>query len=108
VSIKLTKQTIIDKINSQIGLSKLQSKKVTNLFFNTIIQGMHEDGVVKIANFGTFKVLNKKKQALYNINTKKRTILEARKAVSFKLSKSLKDKIGNGTKNEHLKVSNNK
>ena len=52
---KITKEYLAQKIFQQIGIPKTQAYKLVQIFFNTIIQGLKEDEIVKITHFGTFK-----------------------------------------------------
>jgi len=92
---KITKEYLAEKIFQQIGIPKSQAYKLVQMFFDTIIQGLKEDGVVKIPHFGTFKVLNKSPRLGRNLNTMEPVIIKPRKAISFKINPKLKEKLNN-------------
>ena len=88
---KITKEYLAKKIFQQIGIPKKHAYKLVQIFFNTIIQGLQEDGIVKITHFGTFKLLNKNPRLGRNLNNMKPVIIKPRKVVSFKIHPKLKD-----------------
>jgi integration host factor subunit alpha len=87
----ITKDYLSNKIFEQIGIPKSQAYKLVQMFFDTIVQGLKEDGIVKIPHFGTFKTLNKNPRLGRNLHTMEEVIIKPRKAVSFKTTKKLKD-----------------
>ena len=60
----LSKNYLLKKINYHFGFPRSFSKKILDYFFEIIIEGLNRDGKVKLAGFGTFKVLNKKKRVI--------------------------------------------
>ena len=88
---KITKKYLAEKIFEKIGISKRHSYKLVQMFFETIIQGLKEDGIVKITHFGTFKLLNKNPRLGRNLNTMEDVIIKPRKTISFKIHPKLKE-----------------
>ena len=62
-------------------------------FFDIIFQSLKRNNKVKIANFGTFEIREKKKRLGRNPKTKETKIISERKVILFKASKELKRKI---------------
>ena len=85
----LTRDNISDYINSEFGLSKLDCNQIVNEIIEIIIAGLVNDNIVKIHNFGTFKLKLKNKRIGRNPKTKEEVIIEARKVISFIPSKHL-------------------
>ena len=52
----ITREDISEYIYSEFGLSKYDCNQIVNEIINQIIIGLIEDEVVKIHNFGTFKL----------------------------------------------------
>ena len=88
---KITKEYLSKKIFQQIGIPKRQAYKLVQMFFDTIIQGLKEDEIVKITHFGTFKLLNKNPRLGRNLNTMEPVIIKPRKTISFKINPKLKN-----------------
>jgi len=91
----LRKKDIINSIYMQIGFSKKISETLLDEFFSIILEHLKENKKVKISKFGTFNVKLKKEREGRNPKTKKTALISARKTVSFKASKELKNYINN-------------
>ena len=89
----ITREDISEYINSEFGLSKYDCNQIVNEIINQIIIGLIEDEVVKIHNFGTFKLKQKNQRIGRNPKTKVEVIIEARKVISFIPSKHLLYKV---------------
>tara|TARA_B100000401_G_C52519954_1_gene583805 strand:+ start:315 stop:617 length:303 start_codon:yes stop_codon:yes gene_type:complete len=90
VRINLTKKEIINSIYMQIGLPK---KVLENLFddiFDVIVENLINYRKVKISNFGTFTIHNKKSRPGFNFKTSEKKVISQRNVVLFKPSKELK------------------
>lgn len=81
------------EIHKQIGLSTNEADKIVSQFFNSLIESLNNTGNVKLTNFGTLAVLNKKERIGRNPKTKEKAIISARKVVSFRASDTLKKLI---------------
>ncbi len=79
------------------GISFLEKRQeniiVNNSNRNDVRKKLKENNVVKISNFGNFKVLNKKERVGRNPKNKVETKISARKVVTFKSSNFFKNKI---------------
>jgi len=91
----LRKKDIINSIYMQIGFSKKISETLLDEFFSIILEHLKENNKVKISKFGTFSVKFKKEREGRNPKTKKTALISARRTVSFKASKELKNYINN-------------
>ena len=85
----LTRDNISDYINSEFGLSKLDCNQIVNEIIEIIVTGLIDDKIVKIHNFGTFKLKQKNQRIGRNPKTKEEVIINARKVISFIPSKHL-------------------
>ena len=65
----ITKDEILKKINSSLGTPLSLSGKIINEILNIIIDGLNSENIVKIKDFGTFKILNKKSRIGRNPKT---------------------------------------
>lgn len=68
-----------------------------HLFIDTLVEVIQTElsagHAIHIKNFGLFDILDKKSRKGMNFCTKKQMNIDARKAVSFKASKHLKNKL---------------
>ena len=89
----ITREEISEHINSEFGLSKLDCNNIVKEIIETIILGLLNDNIVKIHNFGTFKLRQKKQRIGRNPKTKVEVIIAPRKVISFLPSKHLLNKV---------------
>jgi len=89
----LTKADIAEVIHNRVGRTKKQSAELVDCLFE-IIKGTLGDGQdVLISGFGKFSVRERKERKGRNPLTGKPLMLPAKKAVTFKCSGKLRDKI---------------
>jgi len=89
----ITREDISEYINSEFGLSKYDCNNIVNEIIEQIILGLIDDNVVKIHNFGTFKLRQKDQRIGRNPKTKVEVMILPRKVISFIPSKHLLNKI---------------
>ena len=89
----ITREDISEYINSEFGLSKYDCNNIVNEIIEQIISGLIDDNVVKIHNFGTFKLRQKDQRIGRNPKTKIEVTILPRKVISFIPSKHLLNKI---------------
>ena len=74
----------------QIGFSKKISENLFDDMIREIVENLIKYKKLKITNFGTFVVKNKKSRPGYNFKTKETKIITERNVVLFKPSKEFK------------------
>ena len=87
------KKNLSSKIHQYLGFSKNISSLIVDDFFENLISMLSKEKKIKISNFGTFKVVNKKERVGRNPKTKAVAKIEARKVVKFKPSLLFKKKL---------------
>ena len=91
--INLTKKDLVNTIYMQIGFSKKITENLIEDFFSSIIENLNRNKKVKISNFGTFILREKKNRIGRNPKTKEEKIISKRNVVLFKPSKDFKTLI---------------
>ena len=91
--INLTKKDLVNQIYLQLGFSKQICENLIEDFFQTIIQNLKKEKILKISKFGTFSIKQKKSRIGRNPKTKEEKIISERNVVLFKPSKEFKDFI---------------
>ena len=91
--INLTKKDLVNAIYMQIGFSKNITENLIEDFFSSIIENLNKNKKVKISNFGTFILREKKDRIGRNPKTKEKKIISKRNVVLFKPSKDFKTLI---------------
>ncbi len=89
--INLTKKDLVNLVYMQIGYSKQISENLIDDFFQTIIENLSKEQILKISKFGTFSIRKKKSRVGRNPKTKKETVISERNVVLFKPSKNFKN-----------------
>ena len=95
----ITKEDIANFINSEFGLTRKDCNNFVKDIIEEIILGLKKDNIVKIHNFGTFKIRNKKSRLARNPKSKVEVMIPSRNVISFKPSKHVLKKL-NKTLNE--------
>ena len=85
------KKDLVNLIYMQLGFSKQISENLIEDFFQTIIFNLKREKSLKLSNFGTFLIREKKSRIGRNPKTKERKVISKRNVVLFKPSKEFKD-----------------
>ena len=88
-----TKNDLIEKIQSEIGISLSDSSKIFEEIIEEILYSLENGNDVKISNFGTFSVKKKNSRLGRNPKTGVEKEITARNVISFYPSKTMKNKI---------------
>ena len=89
--INLTKKDLVNLVYMQIGFSKQISENLIDDFFETIINNLEDEKILKLSKFGTFSIRQKKSRLGRNPKTKEEKIISERNVVLFKPSKEFKE-----------------
>ena len=93
--INLTKKDLVNLVYMQIGFSKSISENLVDEFFSIIVSNLKKEKKVKISNFGTFSIRQKKLRIGRNPKTNETKMISARNVVLFKPSKEFKKFLNN-------------
>ena len=85
----ITRDEIAESINNEFGLSKKDCLEIVNDIIENIIIGLQNHKIVKIHNFGTFKLRRKKSRPGRNPKTNEVYDISERNVINFKASKKL-------------------
>ena len=92
----LTKHAIVEQLQDQLGFPKNQSVDITEALLELIKASLESGDDVLVSGFGKFCVKDKKERKGRNPATGEDAILPARRVVTFKCSRKLRDKINGG------------
>ena len=90
IRINLTKKDLINSIYMQIGFSKNIAENLIDDLFLTIIENLKQEKKLKLSNFGTFSIRNKKSRIGRNPLTREQKVISDRDVVLFKASNEFK------------------
>ena len=85
----ISRDDIADTINKEFGFSRKECLEIVGDIIEIIIEGLKSNGLVKIHNFGTFKMKKKNSRIGRNPKTKEEVLINDRYVVSFKASKKI-------------------
>lgn len=91
----LTKAQLVQNIYSNTGIPHKDVRTVVDDLMHSIVSELDGDNTVQITSFGTFSVRHKAERIGRNPKTKERAVISARRAVSFRVSKDLKNTLEN-------------
>ena len=86
----INKKIIKKEIYTKLGIPDSLSEKIIESFFDIIVDGLINDGEVKITSFGKFKILHKRARVGRNPKTKEVYDISERKVVTFYPSSTIK------------------
>mgnify|MGYP001266668767 CR=1 FL=1 len=89
----VTRDDIAEYINQEFGLTKKDCNDVVNDIIDQIIIGFNNNKIVKIHNFGTFKLRRKNARLGRNPKTKEDVLIPPRNVISFIPSKYILKKL---------------
>jgi len=80
----MNKTDLINAVAKEAGLTKINSKKVLNVFLTTISNELKKGGKITLAGHGTYQVIDKSAKKGINPRTKATIMIPAKKVVKFK------------------------
>jgi len=89
----LTKAHIVDAVAKQNGYTNKRSFKVVEILLEIIKSSLESGDDVLVSGFGKFCVKEKRERMVWNLAAGEAMMLAARKVVTFKCSRQLRDKI---------------
>ena len=91
----ISREDIANSIHTEFGFSKKECLHFVHDIIELIIDGLTKSGIVKIHNFGTFKLKRKKSRIGRNPKTKEEVIIKDRNVILFKASRNILKYINN-------------
>ena len=97
----VTKADIVDKIATQTGLTKFETKAVVDGFLLSIIESLADGKRIELRGFGVFSVKSRKPRMARNPRTGEPVPLEERFIPTFKVSSEFQDKVHTALRGEN-------
>ena len=85
----ISRDEIAEAMKNEFGFNRKLCLDMVNDIIDVIIEGLKIDEKVKIHNFGTFKMNNKRSRVGRNPKTKEEYNISSRNVITFKASKIL-------------------
>ena len=91
MSSKLNMQDIVDILVANNDISKEEADMFVAQLFSLIEKGLSTDELVKVKDFGSFKLTHIQERESVNVNTQEKIVIPAHRRVTFVPAPSLKD-----------------
>ena len=88
---KLNHSDLSALLAKEAGMSLVKAELFTKALFDIIIEGLEQDGVVKINGLGTFKLTDVASRSSVNVNTGEKFEIKGHKKLIFTPADTLKD-----------------
>lgn len=92
----LTKKDIVEQIHIKTGFPKQVLLEIVTGIFDSMKKEILTGNNVKVSNFGTFKLRDKRPRPGRNMQTGEKVEIRSRSVVSFKASRALRDVMNKG------------
>jgi DNA-binding protein HU-beta len=89
----MNKQGLIAKVAEKAELSKKESAKLVAVVFESVLEGLLEDGEVTLGDLGKLQVIKRSARKARNPQTNEEILVPEKNAPKFKPSKYLKDSV---------------
>jgi DNA-binding protein HU-beta len=86
----MTKTQLVAAVAEKVGISKRMAADFVNAFVEAVMEGVKNDGEVRIQGFGTFKVSQRKARTGKNPRTGETIKIPAMKLPTFKAGSEFK------------------
>lgn len=90
---KLNQSDLISLLAKGSNISVAKAELFTKNFFDLIIEGLEQDGIVKINGLGTFKITDVASRDSVNVNTGEKIEIKGHKKLTFIPADALKDEV---------------
>ncbi|NVM57162.1 MAG: integration host factor subunit alpha [Desulfobacterales bacterium] len=99
----MNKKTITDAIHQKVGFSRRETAAIVDTAFELVKRALASGEPVMISAFGKFSVRERKARKGRNPQTRETITLPARKVVTFKVSRVLKERINAAHRDRHTR-----
>ncbi|MBL10195.1 MAG: integration host factor subunit alpha [Acidiferrobacteraceae bacterium] len=96
----VTKMELANTLFEELGLNKRESKEFVDQFFEQIRKALEDGQTVKFSGFGSFSVRDKPERPGRNPKTGEEIPVSARRVVSYRASRKIKELISEANSNE--------
>lgn len=105
--LNVTKADIVDKIATQTGLTKFETKAVVDGFLHSIVEALAEGKRIELRGFGVFSVKSRKPRMARNPRTGEPVPLEERFIPTFKVSSEFQERVHEKLSSENVSGQSN-
>ena len=89
----MLKKDLIDLVVEYHQMQKKQAEGIVDILFQEMVRALEKGEEVRITDFGTFKQAERAARTGRNPKTGEKIEIPAKKTITFKISKALKEKL---------------
>ncbi len=89
----MNKTHLIDIIATTMNASKAEAKRCIESFFDVIKDGIRKDESLRLSEFGTFRLVQRKERRAKSPRTGEDIMIPASRTITFKAGKTLKNSL---------------
>lgn len=89
----MNQSDLISLLAKECNISVAKAEAFTKNFFDIIIEGLEQDGIVKINGLGTFKVTDVASRGSVNVNTGEKIEIKGHRKLTFIPADALKEQV---------------
>ena len=89
----VTRATLAEAVHRKVGLSRSESRQLVGQVLELMMEALDKDELLKLSNFGTFRIRHKKARIGRNPRTKEEAIISPRRVPSFRASPKMRARI---------------
>ena len=90
---KLNHSDLSSLLAKEAGITMAKADSFTKAMFDLVIEGLEQDGIVKINGLGTFKLTDVASRSSVNVNTGEKFEIKGHKKLTFTPADTLKDNV---------------
>jgi integration host factor subunit beta len=94
---KMTKAELVEKVSSQINLTKKQTEVVVNTVFQSITDSLSDGKKVELRGFGSFRIRERNARVGRNPKSGAQVDVPAKRVPFFKAGKDLRELVDKNT-----------
>lgn len=95
----MNKEKIAARVSEKTGMNKNEARKLIDVFVDVMVEGLKEDGEIRLVNFGVIRAVVSKAKQIHSKIAGGMISVPERVVVKFKASKTL-NKIVDESRNK--------
>ncbi len=89
----MTKSNLIELLATRMNIPKVESEKVVNCFFDSMVEALKRGESIEIRGFGSFRIRSYKPYTGRNPKTNQSVAVPPKRLPFFRVGKELKEQI---------------
>jgi len=90
----VTKKQMVRRIATQLGVDQAITKNVVQLFLDSILEVVQDEGRLELRNFGVFEIKHRAARKARNPRTNEEIHVPAKRVITFQAGKNVARRLG--------------